>query len=259
MTEVYRFSETEMLFFALVLVRLTAFVVSWPVFGVETLSGHIKVLFATALSLMIFPTLEWSMEQKAALQSSLLLLVAREAFFGFSLGYLARLFFFVFRITGDMISQAMGLNAASVFNPSLGSQIGSVEQFYLALVSLFYLAVDGHHALLIGLVKSFQFFKPAEVSLRVSQFTGLAQLTQEVIELGVRFSAPVVVAILVVNLILGIVGKAVPQLNVLVTSFPITILTGLILMMVTIPIWFFRMDEFLALSTNQIMSLVESF
>ncbi len=259
MTEVYKFSESEILFFALVLIRMSTFVVSWPVFGVETVSAHIKTLFALVLTLVIFPTLHFSAAQAAAMQSSIVLLVMREVLIGLTMGFLARLFFFTFRIAGELMSQAMGLGAAAMFNPSLGGQSSSIEQFYTTLASLFYLAVNGHHYLITGLVNSYQWLPPGVLTLNTSQFAGVGQMTQEIIELGLRFSAPVVISILAVNLVLGVVGKTVPQLNVLVTSFPINIMIGLFLMMITLPMMMDQMGEFLSLSTTQVFKFVKSF
>lgn len=259
MTEVYNFSESEILFFSLVLVRMSSFVVSWPVFGVETVSAQIKVLFAMALTLVVFPTLHFNGVQAEAMQSNLVLLVMKEAFIGVSMGFLARLFFFAFRIAGEMVSQAMGLSSASMFNPSMGGQTTAIEQLYVGLVTLFYLAVNGHHYLIRGLVRSFDWVPAATMGLNVSQFSGLAQLTQEVLELGLRFSAPVVISIFVINLVLGVVGKTVPQLNVLVTSFPINIMVGLFILIVTLPMLMDHMGEFLALSTARVFQLVKTF
>ncbi len=259
MTEVYNFSETEILMFSMVLLRMSAFVASWPVFGVETISPQIKVLFALLLTLVVFPTVNWTSVQGDAVQSSLILLSAREAFIGLTMGYLARFFFFSFRVAGEMISQGMGLSSSSVFNPSLGGQSTSVEQFYLTLASLFYLAVQGHHYLIKGVVDSLTWLPPAVLTLNTSQFTGLGQMLQEVVTMGLQFSAPVVISLLVVNLILGVVGKTVPQLNVLVTSFPITILVGFFVMLITLPMLLEQMDNFLAVSTTRVFQMVKSF
>ncbi len=156
MSEVYNFSQTEILLFSLVLIRMASFVVSWPVFGVETVPAHIKVLFATVLTLMVFPTLHWKPFQTDALSGNMVMLVAREAFIGLAMGFLARFFFFAFRIAGEMVSQAMGLSAAAMFNPSMGGQTSSVEQFYTTFATLFYLGINGHHYLITGLVRSYE-------------------------------------------------------------------------------------------------------
>ncbi len=259
MTEVYNFSQTELLLFGMVLLRMSAFVVSWPIFGSELMTNQVKILFALILTMVVFPTLKFSPTQVLSLKGDIMILAVREVFIGLSLGYLARFFFFSFRVAGEMISQAMGLSAAQQFNPALGGQTTSVEQLYVAIASMFYLAVNGHHFLISGLVKTLDVVPVAQMTLNTSQFTGVAHMLQEVVELGLRFSAPVVISILVVNLILGVVGKTVPQLNVLVTSFPINIMIGFGLMIVTFPMLMDHMADFLNQSTETVFSFVKSF
>lgn len=259
MTDVYRFSESEIIFFALVLVRMTGFVVTWPVFGTENVPQQLKILFCLIFAIVIFPTLHETAAQMEAAKSNLILLVIREAFIGVAMGYLSRCFFFTFRVAGEMMSQAMGLGSASLYNPLFGGQSTSLEQFYVGLASLFYLALNGHYLLISGLVSSFHFLPVAQLSLNTSQFSGLGQMVQEVFELGLKFSAPVVIAILCVNLILGVVGKTVPQLNVLVTSFPINIFIGFLLMFLTLPLLIDQMNDYLRLSTDQVFQFLKSF
>ena len=94
MPDIYQFSELEFLAFFLVLIRMTAFVVSWPVFGVPLVPTPLKVLFGLILSLLIFPTLDWKTSTfNADLQSlSIVLLFIKEAFIGLTIGYLGRYF-----------------------------------------------------------------------------------------------------------------------------------------------------------------------
>lgn len=259
MTDVYKFTEIEAIMFGMVLLRMSAFVVSWPIFGTELPTHHIKILFALVLTMVLFPATHWSPVQVAAMKGDIMLLAVREVFIGLSLGYLARFFFFGFRVAGEMISQAMGLSSAQVFNPALGGQTTAVEQVYVSIASLFYLGVNGHHYLITGLAKTLEVVPVAQMTLNTSQFTGIAHMLQNVIELGLKLSAPVVISILVVNIILGVVGKTVPQLNVLVTSFPINILIGLTLMIVTFPMLMDHMGDFLESSTLEVFNFVKSF
>lgn len=259
MTEVYRFSEGEILLFGMLLLRMSAFVVSWPVFGTELSIPQVKILFALILTMVIFPTMSWNPTQMAAVKSDLVVLALREVFIGLALGYLARFFFFAFRVAGEMVSQAMGLSAASVFNPALGGQTTAVEQFYVAVASLFYLGVNGHHLLISALVRTLELVPVAKLGLNYSQFTGVGHMLQEVIELGLKFSAPVVISILVVNLVLGVVGKTVPQLNVLITSFPINIMVGFLFMLITLPLLMDNMGPFLESGTAKVFDFVKAF
>ena len=158
-----------------------------------------------------------------------------------------------------MLSQAMGLSSAQFFNPTLGGQTTAVEQLYVTLASLFSLGVNGHHLLISGLTNSYDWVPAAQLTLNTSQFTGVGHMVQEVVEMGLKFSAPVVISVLVINIVLGVIGRTVPQLNVLVTSFPINILVGFALLVFTLPLLIDQMDGFLSLSTVRVFEFVKSF
>ena len=127
MTEVYNFSEPHLLLFFLVLVRISAFVVAWPVFGVESIPAHLKVLFALAIALMVYPTLSFSADQQLAVGHSIIMMSAKEAVIGVMMGGLSRFFFYAFQIAGELVSLSMGLSSAQMFNPALGGQSTAVE------------------------------------------------------------------------------------------------------------------------------------
>ena len=192
-------------------------------------------------------------------EKSLMLMAAKEAVIGLLVGSLARLFFFTFQIAGELVSLSMGLSSAQMFNPTLGGQTTAIEQFYLAFATLFYLGMNGHHYFISGLVDTFQLVPISDELLRTGEIKNIVLLVRQVIEVGLKFSAPIVVSILVVNLVLGVVGKTVPQMNVLGTSFPINILIGFILLMLTIPMMIDQMGDFLELATASVFKLVKTF
>ena len=105
MPSIYQFSEVEMLAFFLVVLRISSFVVSWPVFGVPSVPATAKILFAFVLSLMVFPIIGWQkMPITADLMNSteIVWLGLREITIGLIFGYLARLFFYSVNIAGDV-------------------------------------------------------------------------------------------------------------------------------------------------------------
>ena len=115
----------------------------------------------------------------------------------------------------------------------------------MIFASLFYLGVNGHHFLLTGLVDSFRLVPVSADLMKTGQIKNIALFVQQIVEVGLKFAAPVIVAILVVNLVLGVIGKTVPQMNVLVTSFPINILVGFVILMFTLPLMVDQMGDFL--------------
>lgn len=156
------------------------------------------------------------------------------------------------------MSMSMGLESAQIFDPSFGGQTTPFEQFYVIMASLFYLAVNGHHFLLMGLVDSFHIVPISTSWIHTGQFENYSLYMREILEMGIKLSAPVMISILVINLVLGIIGKTVPQLNVLVTSFPINILAGFLLLMITLPLMFDQMGDFLQTTTQHLFQVVSS-
>lgn len=242
----FMFKETEILAFALVLIRISAFVVSWPVFSVYSVPHHLKILFAVMVAMVLFPVINRTGLSDQALSQELLLLVLKEAFIGLCLGFITRLFFFAVSVGGNLVSTSMGLANGQIFNPALGSQSTTVEQFHVTLATLLFLALNGHHFFLTGLAQSFEAlplsFSGTEFAL-VNKMKDSGLILQSVTIAGIKIAAPVMVAIFFMNVVMGIVGRAVPQINVLVTSLPVNILAGTVVMIVAIPALVFEMDH----------------
>jgi flagellar biosynthesis protein FliR len=236
----YKLNEIQFILFGLALIRLIALFVSWPVFGESNVPVALKVLASLSITFLIFPVISVPKESIEAINQALPFMVIREVLIGLLIGYIARFFFFAFAMAGELISITMGLASAQMFNPSLGAQTSATSQFYLILATLFFLATNGHHILLSGLVQSFEFLPISNNWFETKEFFNFAANAQEIILIGVKLSAPILISILVVNVVLGICGKTVPQLNVLVTSFAVNIFVGLAILIVSLP---FFMDQ----------------
>lgn len=232
----FAINENELLTFALVLMRVSAFVVAWPVFSVYSVPNHAKVLLALILSMLMFPSIARTGLEGVRIGDEIIFLAGKEVMIGLCLGFITRLFFFAFSIGGNLVSTYMGLSSANIFNPSLGTQSTTVEQFYLTTATLMFLALNGHHLFLEGLAKSFEVLPLSMNAIRTGVFGEAGTLIEEVMIIGVKISAPIMIAIFVINAFMGILGRAVPQINVLVTSLPVNIMAGFLVMMATIPV-----------------------
>ncbi len=236
------FPEGQIIAFALVLMRIIAFVVSCPIIGATNVPVTVKVLLSLTLTIILFPTLHFNKTDLLSINDQLIFLVIREIFVGLALGYLMRMFFFAINVAGELISLSMGLSAAQMFNPALGIQVNTVEQFELMLATLFFLAVNGHHVFIGGLAESFHFVPLADIAIKVKGFSAMAVVAQDVLVMGLKISAPIIIAIFITNITMGIVGRAVPQINVLVTSMPITVLLGFAVLFVVMPLFVSEMN-----------------
>src|SRR5690606_5611667 len=157
-------------------------------------------------------------------------LSVKEIFVGVSLGYLARMFFFAVSIAGQIMATSIGLASAQLYNPQMGSQTTSVEELKVILASMFYLGIQGHHLFISGLAESFNFPPLGRLARSFGGLEQMGVLVQQVMEIGVKISAPVLISILFVNIAMAVIGRAVPQINVLITSLPVNILVGLFIL-----------------------------
>lgn len=242
----FQLNEAEILVFGLALIRISAFFVSWPVFSQFSVPNPIKVLIALTVTFCVFSVIPRDGIQGANFETGLMWLALKEALVGLVMGFACRLIFYAVEVGGHMIATSMGLTSATVFNPASGTNSTVVEKFYIVLLTLLLLGLNVHHSFISAMVESFTAIpiSPAGIDLAaLSEQKGGSEMFQQVTVAGLKMSAPVMVVIFFLNVAMGIVGRAVPQINVLVTSLPVNILAGLLVMIVTLPALIIELDK----------------
>ncbi|MEN0058643.1 MAG: flagellar biosynthetic protein FliR [Bdellovibrio sp.] len=250
-------TEAQILLFALIFLRMIAFVVSSAIFGSPLLTTPVKVLLSLVLSLLLFPIVQKTNVDYSLVSNEIIGLAVRELIIGLSLGFLTRLFFFVVTMTGDLVSISVGLSASQLYNPLLGSHGNSIDQFYTTLGTLVFLAINGHHMLLSAISQSYDLVPVSAMSLNVGPFAEMAVYGQTVMMMAIKMCAPVLVAILLVNLAMGILGRAVPQINVLVTSMPVTILLGMTVVFICLPLLALEMSSVVEITASKLFAVMK--
>ncbi|MGI9328711.1 MAG: flagellar biosynthetic protein FliR [Pseudomonadales bacterium] len=210
-----------------VVVPVGAFVMVVPVFGNGMVSPRVKMALVFAIAMALAPTLPpppvaYELGLGTFLQTGWQLLT------GVGLGLATLAFFQIFVIAGQFLGMQMGLGFAAMVDPGNGVQVTVWSQFFLMLVTLTYLALNGHLAtlevLLYGLQRS-----PEIVSLDWAQFAQeVAALGAWMFLGGVVISLPAVCALLIVNLAFGVMSRSAPQLNIFSLGFPFSLLFGLV-------------------------------
>ena len=228
-------NQFQIIAFSLVLLRCIGFFISWPIFNGQNVPVSLKVLLSLLVAIICFSIVPETAYPKVTSYQALIILSAKEMLIGFTIGFIATFFFHTVSIAGELISMAMGLSSAQIFNPALNMQQSAVNQLYFFLAAFLFLAIRGHHYFIIGLTESFQLVPLNVVLPRMSHLGEFSLLGKKIIEVGLLLSAPVLVSILLVNISLGIMGRAVPQINVLITSLPVNALLGLSVLIIMLP------------------------
>lgn len=256
---VYNFSPTEILGFALVLMRVSAFIVTMPVVGTSNVPAQVKVLLALSLAVIIFPLVGWQKLNVDFESFAIVPYVVKEVFIGLAFGFLTRMFFMAIMMAGQIMSISVGISSAQLYNPMMDEAVSPFDQFYSILATLFFLAINGHHLLIRGLLETYNMVQIIEPTISLKGLGGVVTLVTTATKMAVQVSAPIMVAILMMNLAMALVGRAVPQINILMTSLPITTLAGLAIMFVSMPLLFGEFGPLLQTTTSEVFELFKTF
>ncbi|HEX5106739.1 MAG TPA: flagellar biosynthetic protein FliR [Pirellulaceae bacterium] len=203
----------QFLIFVLVLTRVGCLLMSLPVLGTASVPMHVRALLAVAISLVITP-LYWGLS--IPIPENLLdlsLLLVREAELGLALGLAVMILLSGMQLAGQVVSQISGLSLADVVNPSFDTTVPIFSQILEMLAVAIFFLVGGHRQVIDALLGSFTWMPPGQGRLPDDMVAALSAVAAESFEVGIRASAPVMVALLLSTLIVALVSRTLPQLN----------------------------------------------
>lgn len=245
--------------FSLILIRVSVYLVTWPLFGESSVPALLKILFALTLTMLLMPVIKTQLTTEELESLAIIWLALREALIGMALGFISRGFFYVVEMTGQLISISIGLSSAQILNPTVGSQVTALEQFQVVIASLFFLAINGHHSFLTGLSESFEILPISSNGISFLSFQHLVLQLQDFLGAALRMASPVIASILFVNIAMGIMGRVVPQINVLITSWSVNIIAGIAIILLSLPFFVDELSNIFEMTLTLLMkSLRES-
>jgi flagellar biosynthetic protein FliR len=213
--------------FVLVLARVGALVMTAPAFSSTAIPLQVRGLLAVALSLLIAP-LQWERIEALPLNlPELARVLASETLLGLLLGLGVMVLLQGVQVTGHLISQLGGTAIAEAFDPTLDSTASVFSQLLYLLTLAMFLLLDGHREMLQGLLDTYVQFPPGRANLGNSYVDAIVVLLSQSFSLGIRAAGPAMVALLVATLLLGLIGRTLPQINVLAVGFNVNVLLTL--------------------------------
>lgn len=252
-------NEIQLIAFGLIMLRMTGFVFTAAILNSPSISMPLKILLSLVLTMTLFNSVanNVTLVQLKGMENDLIILAAKEIFLGVVIGFVTRIFFFAITMAGELISITMGLGQAQIFNPAMGSMGNVMEQFFVVLATLLYMALNGHHYMIDGLASSFETLNITSLNLHTIGFLEAVKFTQEFFIFGIKIAAPIMISMLVVQIGVGILSRAVPQINVLMTAAPITILLGFGILFISLPLMVLQMTGLLDVSTLELFKFIK--
>lgn len=216
-------------------VRILAFIATEPVLGNRSVPLRVKILLALLLAILVAPTLPVGPRIEVAGAAGLLVL-GQQILIGVAMGFAARIAVAAAEMAGQLAGLQVGLGFAVFFDPQGSGQTPVVAQFYGLIAILTLLASDGHHLLLTALAESFRALPVTDAPLAAPGFRLLVDWGAEIFRAGLMMSMPVVGALLVANICIGVLTRAAPQLNIFAVGFPATLALGFLMLYLSLPL-----------------------
>jgi len=220
--------------FALISARLSGLMLAAPVWSLTPLPRAARAAITVLLAVLLLP-----LAPKTPLPERVLdlpLPLAMELMVGIAIGLTAAVMVHGVTLGGEVLSLQMGLSLGPALSPMPDTQVSGIGQIKSWLAILIYLGIGGHLILLRGVADSLQALPPGTAMDFVSGAQAAVALGGTVFSSAVRTAAPVMETLLLVNLALAILSRAVPQLNTMMVSLPVTFGVGLVMIGVSLPI-----------------------
>ncbi|KUZ66555.1 flagellar biosynthetic protein FliR [Burkholderia ubonensis] len=215
-------------------VRMLALVAVAPVTGHASVPGRVKIGVAAFMALVVAPTLG-PLPAVTVFSAQGIWIVVTQFLIGVAMGFTMQIVFAAAQAAGDAIGLSMGLGFATFFDPHASGATPVMGRFLNAVAILAFLAFDGHLQVLAALAASFQALPVSAELLHAPGWRTLAAFGATVFQMGLLLALPVVAALLIANLALGILNRAAPQVGIFQVGFPVTMLVGLLLVQLMVP------------------------
>lgn len=215
------------------LIRISAFTMAMPVVTARGVPMQARMIFALAITLVIIQPLPPTPAVDPVSAEGVLVAI-QQILIGIAMGFTLRLVFAAMVNAGHIIALGMGLGFASMVDPSNGVQVPVISVFYNLLATLLFLAVDGHLVAIQVLAESFRVLPVGQVGLRPQVFYDLVLWGSWIFSGAMLLALPATTAILMVNLAFGVMTRAAPQLNIFAVGFPVVMLGGFAVVLLTL-------------------------
>ena len=214
--------------------RIGAMFAAIPIFSARSVPVKIRILLAFFIAWILVPVIP-KPPVIDLISAEAVLISVSQILIGVAMGFILQMVFSAFVIAGQSIAMAMGLGFASIIDPQNGVQVPVVSQAFLIMVTLVFLALNGHLLLIEILADSFQRLPVGPVAISNDGIWQLVSWGSNMFVGGMLVALPAVAALLLVNLAFGVTSRAAPQLNIFAVGFPVMIMVGLAFIILTLP------------------------
>lgn len=216
----------------LIFIRLITFFACINVIFPTGTPKMFKVTFSLFMSMVISFVMDINVDINS--MAELIGCVAMETTTGLVLGYITRICFSSLKIAGSLIDQQLGLSMANIYDPSNKEQSTLIENLIYWVGLMVFFNMNGHHKLIEGIQQSFQLIGIGE-NILTKNFDYIVYVFVQYFIIGFKMAVPIILALIVTDLIMGLISRSVPQLNVMIIGMPLKLLVGIVFFLIAMP------------------------
>lgn len=228
--------EAQLWLWMVAMIRPGAAFLAAPVFGASFVPVQLRLIIALAIGIPALSATNFVLPAAGLASIEGFMMVAGEVMAGLAIGFAVQIGFSAAFLAGEAIGNAMGLGFASMIDPASGQQNPMLGQFLTILATFLFLAIGGHLALAATIVESYRALPPGEAWMSAESIRGLVLFGGVLFAAGLSIALPVGFAILLVQIVMGMLARSAPQLNLFSVGMPAALLAGIVLLAIAAPV-----------------------
>lgn len=221
--------------FLFVFIRMSGIFIITPIFSRRNIPNTTKIVFTFFIALLMINTVNMANFDYG--EFDIIVMMIKELMVGLMIGFITYLFFISLYIAGQIMDMQIGFGMVNVFDPQSNAQVPIIGTLYHILAILFFLTIDGHHILIKSLINSYEVLPIGKFVFNEALLTQIIRVFGQIFIIGFKISSPILATIFLSNVLLGILARTIPQMNVFVVGMPLKITVGILTLIVMVPLY----------------------
>ncbi len=242
--------------FFLAFTRIMAILIHVPVFGGQNIPTQVRVGLGFALAMVLIPWQPLPPDAATIGTFAYGISIGKEILIGTLIGFSADLAFGAIQLAGAAMGMGSGFESSRIFNPALGEAGSAFDQIFVMTASMVFLVIDGHHLVLIAIQNTFN-AAPLNGSLPFSGAEAVIKMTSTFIAAGLQMALPVMAALFLTDLTLGLLARVAPQVQVYFLGLPVKVVVAMIALGMTFAVIFPNLAALYKLMIENMLIFVE--
>ncbi len=250
------FYAEKFVVFLLVFIRTVSMFATAPLYGHQAIPVQMKIWAAGLFAFAIFPLIAASTATISLDVGSLIILALQEVVIGSAIGFSVGIIFHGVVYAGELFGIVMGFSISNVIDPQNGFDVPVIGQIEYIIAIFIFLILDGHLFLIQALKMSYDAVPVSGLNLSGSAVDTFVHMTGMVFLTAIKIGAPVIVSLFLTNVLLGVMSRVVPQVNVFFVGMPLKVGVGLFTLMASLPFFVFVFEKLLGVFESDVVQMI---